>query len=197
VARTGRPRNYSEDEVVEAAKELFWSRGYDSSSVHDLVAQLGLPRASLYATFGDKEGLFLRALQCYVDQARDGLLGIGQDGHVLPQLRQAFLDIISGADGGRPRGCFLGNTTAERLPAAEALEQLVVQGFADMESAFTVIAERARANGEVPSDADPAVLGQVLLALFEGMQILAKASPDPVRLTPVLDYALAAVRGGG
>lgn len=194
--RTGRPRSYTEDEVVEAAKELFWTRGYDASSVQDLVRTLGMPRASLYATFGDKRGLFRRAVQLYVDQARAGLLSIGMGETVLPGLREAFVDVISASAGlpaRIPRGCLLGNTTVELVPGDEALEHLVADGFAEMESALTTVVARAQANGEIASDVDIAVVGRALLALFEGFQILAKGTPDPAPLLAVLDYTLAAI----
>lgn len=197
MARTGRPRGYEEDRVVESAKELFWTQGYDATSVQDLVTRLGLPRASLYSAFGDKHGLFLHALERYVEQARAGLLTLGQDGPVLPQVRQAFLDVVSpqstAGGGARARGCLLGNTAVEQVPGSDAVEQLVTRGFAQMEDALTVVMQRAQANGEVDSKVDPAVVARTLLVLFEGLQILVRNTPAPDSLSQVVDHVLTSI----
>jgi AcrR family transcriptional regulator len=64
----GRPRSFEETEAVEKAIQVFWSKGYDGVTIDDLVAGMGVGRPSLYAVFGDKRAIFLRALKAYAKQ---------------------------------------------------------------------------------------------------------------------------------
>ena len=64
----GRPRSFDETEAVERAIQVYWSKGYDGVTIDDLVAGTGVGRPSLYAVFGDKRALFLRALKAYAEK---------------------------------------------------------------------------------------------------------------------------------
>jgi TetR/AcrR family transcriptional repressor of nem operon len=85
--RTGRPREFDEDVAINAAKDLFWSRGYTATSIRDLVPVLGLRSGSLYGAFGGKRSLFLRALRRYAAEGDAALDRWPPDSPVLPQLR--------------------------------------------------------------------------------------------------------------
>src|SRR3954451_1630469 len=63
----GRPRSFDEMEALEKATQVFWSKGYDGVTIDDLVAGMGVARPSLYAVFGDKRTIFLRALRAYAE----------------------------------------------------------------------------------------------------------------------------------
>src|SRR4051812_41199008 len=93
MVRTGRPREFDENAVVQLAMELFWQRGYTATSIQDLVDALGIQRGSLYAAYGSKEALLLRALACYRESTTPALTGLAGDGPVLPHLR----DYLSGS----------------------------------------------------------------------------------------------------
>src|SRR5262245_52431894 len=69
-----RPKGYDREAVLRAARDLFWERGYEATSVADLEARTGLNRSSLYQEFGSKHGLFEAALECYADQVIARLL---------------------------------------------------------------------------------------------------------------------------
>ena len=68
-----RPRTFDESDVIAAARDEFWSRGYGATSVEDLTAATGLGKGSLYGAFGDKHALFIRALDDYITTALDGV----------------------------------------------------------------------------------------------------------------------------
>src|ERR1700753_789851 len=68
----GRPRSFDETEALEKATQVFWSKGYDGVTIDDLVAGMGVGRPSLYAVFGDKRTLFLRALRAYAEKKGAG-----------------------------------------------------------------------------------------------------------------------------
>src|SRR5580693_289284 len=89
-----RPRGFDSEHVVDRAMELFWTQGYEATSVSDLTAELGVHPGSLYRTFGDKHALFLRALARYRDsQARALAPVLLAGGPVLPRIRAVLLGL--------------------------------------------------------------------------------------------------------
>ena len=102
------------------ARDLFWSRGYSATSVQDLVDELAVQRGNLYAAFGDKRSLYLKAVALYGQENRERLEVILRTGPVLPALRRILTEpaALTGAQPSRQnrRGCLVGNTTAELVP---------------------------------------------------------------------------------
>ena len=123
MARTGRPREFDEQQALARARDLFWSQGYEATSVQDLVDALAVQRGSLYAAFGDKRSLYLKAVSLYARENRAQLEAALQTGPVLPALRRMLTqpDTLTGAlASATPRGCLIGNTTAQLAPGDEA-----------------------------------------------------------------------------
>lgn len=193
MARTGRPREFDEDEVVIAAKDLFWERGYEATSVQDLVDGLGLTRGSLYGAFGDKRGLFARALDRYVADTDALFAGGDADGPALPRLRAILMAALEDPSGAPRRGCMLGNTAIELAAGDPAAAGVVRDGFALTEETFRALLERAQACGELPPG-DAGAQARLLLALLQGLQVVARTEPDPTRLADAVDAALAGLR---
>ncbi|TDD37517.1 TetR family transcriptional regulator [Actinomadura sp. KC06] len=197
--RTGRPRSFDDGQVAAEALELFWRRGYAATSLRDLKDELGVLPGSLYAAFGDKHGLFLRALERYVDAAREQaaeLSGDGAgDGAVLPRIRALLLSVLEGARATPGRGCMLGNTAAELLPADETAARLVHDGFGALETGLAQALQIAQRSGEVRPDVDCGAQARLLLALMQGLHVVARAEPTPHRLADAIDAALAPLTG--
>ena len=135
-----RPRKFDESDVIAAARDQFWTRGYGATSVDDLTAATGLGKGSLYGAFGDKHGLFMRALDDYIATALDG---------VRAQLHDAQYDAyerltrhirwqakVAGNDKAR-RGCMMARTAAELGSTDDEVERKV-------ERANSVWRKRAR-----------------------------------------------------
>ena len=113
-----RTKEFDPDTVLRAALDLFWERGYEATSMADLVEHLGIARASIYATFGNKHDLYLKALDRYGELVDPDLLrGLAQPGPVLPAVRALVERFAREAseDGGR-RGCFIVNAAVEVAP---------------------------------------------------------------------------------
>src|SRR5215210_3872796 len=91
----GRPRSFDESAVLDQAVELFWSRGYEGTSMADLEEHLGIGRQSLYNAFGDKQDLFLRALERYATRGAAGPEArLTAPGAGLAELRAYFDDVL-------------------------------------------------------------------------------------------------------
>lgn len=193
MARTGRPREFDEDEVVTAARDLFWERGYEATSVQDLVDELGLTRGSLYGAFGDKRGLFARALDRYVADTDALFAGADADGPALPRLRAILMAALEAPSGAPRRGCMLGNTAVELSGSDPAAADVVRAGFSLTEATFRGLLERAQASGELPRG-DAGAQARLLLALLQGLQVLARTEADPTRLAVAVDAALDGLR---
>src|SRR5215813_9122753 len=128
-----RPRKFDESVVVAAARDEFWSRGYAATSVEDLTSATGLGKGSLYGAFGDKHGLFLRALDDYIGTAMDGVRAQLRDPRYSPYDRltrhiRAQANEIA-ADKSR-RGCMMARSAAELSGTDEAVERAVERAYA-------------------------------------------------------------------
>jgi TetR/AcrR family transcriptional regulator, transcriptional repressor for nem operon len=198
MARTGRPRAFDTKQALARARDLFWSRGYAATSVQDLVDELGVQRGSLYAAFGDKHDLYLKAVALYDEDNRAQLKAILQDGQVLPVLRRMLLDpsALTGAPEhpqGR-RGCLVGNTTAELVPGDEAARALAASAYDGFIEVVTAALTRAQATGEVSASTAPETQARMLLLLFQGSALVARVQPDPDSFAASIDAALETLR---
>ena len=191
VARTGRPRSFDDADVVERAKDVFWQRGYAATSMRDLKEELGVLPGSLYGAFGDKHALFVRALERYVDGSREAVAtALTADGPVLPRVRELLTSGLSAAVVAPGRGCMLGNTAAEALPGDAEARAIVGGALRELEGALEGALARAQQSGEIRSDVDCGAQARLLVALIQGLHVVARAEPDPRRLDDVVDAAL-------
>jgi len=197
MARAGRPRSYDEKEVVERARDVFWSRGYHATSVQDLVDDLALQRASLYNAFGDKHSLYLRALSLYVRENLEKLEAALRSGPVLPALRRMLTNpaSVTGVSGRhQPRGCLVGNTTAELVPGDDAAQALVSAAYDGFVEVVCDALRRGQANGEVVTTATPEAQALLLQIVFQGSALVARAGIDRRRLNQSIDALIDSLR---
>ncbi|MFI6981251.1 TetR/AcrR family transcriptional regulator [Embleya sp. NPDC050154] len=189
-----RTKEFDPDAALQAALELFWERGYEATSMADLVARLGIARASIYATFGNKHDLYLAALDRYRESRNPELFEeLSQPGPVLPAVRALVERFARQAceEPTRLRGCFLTNTAAELAAHDPRAARIVEHGWSQMETNLTVALTRARAQGELGPDRDPQALARFLLVLLQGMRVVGKAGPDSLRLRDATQQAFA------
>ncbi|HEX7048891.1 MAG TPA: TetR family transcriptional regulator [Longimicrobiales bacterium] len=187
-----RPREFDIDQALDAAMQLFWERGYEATSVADLVERLGIGRASLYAAFGDKHTLYLKALDRYQQVCDPNPIRLlSQPGPALPAVRalvRRYAETSAG-DAGR-RGCMVVNAAAERLPGDEAVARRTEANWRDLEAALEAALDRAREQGELAPDRDPRALARFLLVVLQGLRVVGKGRPDPDRLRDAAEQAL-------
>jgi TetR/AcrR family transcriptional regulator, transcriptional repressor for nem operon len=198
MTRTGRPREFDEEQALGRARDLFWSRGYSATSVQDLVDELAVQRGSLYGAFGDKRSLYLKAVALYARENREHLEGILATGPVLPALRRILTEpgALTGAQPGgqRRRGCLVGNTTAELVPGDDDARALVAAAYDGFIRVVAAALRRAQASGEVVTTATPEAQAEMLLLLFQGSALVSRADAGGDRLHAGIDAALDALR---
>jgi TetR/AcrR family transcriptional repressor of nem operon len=191
-----RPREFDPDAALESAMQLFWSKGYEATSVDDLCAATGLSRSSLYAAFGDKRALLLKSIDLYADARIAAFLGAALGRKVSARASiEAFLDdlidrIVAGP--GR-RGCFLGNCAAELAPGDREAAEHVRRGFARIESLFRDALARAREREEIRGD--PEALARFLTCMTQGLRLLGKTNRDREALDDIKKVVLRCLDG--
>ncbi|MGW4468461.1 TetR/AcrR family transcriptional regulator [Nonomuraea sp. NPDC004354] len=186
-----RTKEFDPDEALQKAMELFWRRGYEATSMSDLVEHLGIGRASIYATFGGKRELYLRAYDRYLEQGVDfeGLLS--GPGPVLPAVRDLVLRFADeAAHDADHRGCLVVNTAVELAPHDEELARRVAANWDFVEATLAAALTRARERGELDGSQDPRALARFLLTVLQGLRLVGKGATDPARLRDTATQAL-------
>ncbi|MFI6656002.1 TetR/AcrR family transcriptional regulator [Streptomyces sp. NPDC050523] len=193
-----RTKEFDPDAALQAALELFWQRGYEATSMSDLVEHLGIGRASIYATFGNKHELYLKALDRY---DRAGLPPIVRElsrpGPALPGVRSVVRRYAAEAADAQLRlnGCLVTNTAGELAPHDPAAARRVERNWDQLEAVLHSALVRAQAQGELPAGRDPLTLARMLLVLLQGLRVVGKASADPARVRDAAEQALALLAG--
>ncbi|MFI6457493.1 TetR/AcrR family transcriptional regulator [Streptosporangium amethystogenes] len=186
-----RTKEFDPDAVLQRAMELFWEKGYEATSMADLVEHLGIGRASLYATFGGKRELYLKAYDRYLENGIDFVGLLSQPGPVLPAVR-ALVERYAeeAAQDELRRGCLVVNTAVELAPHDRTLARRVEASWDFVEATLTSALARARAQGELAAEKNPRALARFLLTLMQGMRVIGKGSNDPARLRDTAEQAL-------
>ena len=191
--RRGRPRAYQPDIALGKALDLFRKDGFAATSLDDLSAATGMNRPSLYGAFGDKRELYIKSYQRYRDDARAAMVEIFRNElpikKRLERIYAVALDIYLSGDGG-PRGCFTVMTAASEAVFDSEIRAMVLEGFSELDKAFTACFRRARENGELPESADPAVLAQLASATIHTIAIRARARVPRRELEAIVKGAI-------
>ena len=190
-----RQKEFDVDEALGQAMELFWCRGYEATSLSDLLEHLSIGKGSFYNTFDSKHELYLRALDRYRGLMGDRLVDeLGRPGPVLPAIK-GLLEAISEQDLGDPerRGCMVVNSATELVPRDPEAERRVVANFVRLEDALRATISRGQSTGEIPAEKDPAALARFLMTLIQGLRVVGKATCDRAALEDTIDVALEAL----
>ncbi|MGW6966726.1 TetR/AcrR family transcriptional regulator [Streptomyces zaomyceticus] len=188
-----RTKEFDPDAALQAALELFWARGYEATTMSDLVEHLGVGRASVYATFGNKHELYLKAMDRYLETRDPRLVEeLSAPGPALPAVRSLVRRFAAEAstEGERLNGCFVTNSAAELGPHDTAVARRVELSWEQVETLLHAALTRARAGGELPAGRDPRALARMLLVLLQGIRVVGKASSDPARVRDAAEQAL-------
>ncbi|MBK8260311.1 MAG: TetR/AcrR family transcriptional regulator [Nannocystis sp.] len=187
----GRPKEFERDAVLDRAIEVFWDRGYDGTSMADLVEALGIGRQSLYDTFGDKRSLYLLALDRYRSERNTTPWHLLDEQPLRPGLRALFTAIVDWmADEPDGRSCMMVCAAAERAPHDREVERRFCANTEQMERRFTARLERARADGEIGGQHDVTALARYLTNALYGLNLTAKARRDRAYLHQIVDVTL-------
>ena len=189
----GRPREFCVDEALAQALRVFWTKGYEGTSLTDLTEAMGISRPSLYAAFGNKEELFRKALDLY---EREKMEYIGR-ALVQPTARKvaetmargAVENVVGGCDD-EPHGCLRVMSSVACGPAAQSIHNEVVKRSNMAKQALVERFERAKAEGDLPADVDTEGLTRVLIAVLQGLSVQANQGASREELDKLVESAL-------
>ena len=194
--KSGRPRSFCTDTVLDRAMTVFWRKGYEGASLAELTEAMGINPPSLYAAFGNKEGLFRAVLERY-DARRQALmervLTAPDPGAVARQFLEGVADFSADTEGRSPPGCLL---VQGGLSCSDSdIPQVLAEHRAEKERALRERFERDKKAGKLPKNANPATLASYLVTVANGMCIQASAGATAKQLHGIVEMALMAWPG--
>ena len=191
-----RPREFDEAAVLDAAMQCFWARGYESTSVKDLIERTGLTAASLYNAYGDKRTMFRTALDHYIESSIGARIRRCEALPPRDALRSFFDDILRRSLSDRDhKGCMVVNSALEVASHDQEFCGSIVDALRRIESFFLDCIERGQADGTITASPPPAGLAQHLLGVLMGVRVLARVRPERSLLEGVIGTALASLDG--
>lgn len=175
-----RQKQYSEDEVVKKAVNVFWKNGYVATSVRELEKEMGINQFSIYSSFGSKKGIFLRALQEYREQVKTIFLSnlIASEGSI-EDIRVFFKSFVHSVRSGQtPHGCLMANTAMD-LGSRDGEVKVQLQLFFDLlQEVFVEVLSKAKAKNILSSEANVIEYANYLVGCTEGLAVTAKVLED-------------------
>jgi TetR/AcrR family transcriptional regulator, copper-responsive repressor len=197
--RRGRPRAYDPQAALQRATDRFWRNGYASTSLDEICAATGMNRPSLYAAFGDKHTLYLKALERYWQLSLAAMREALADGD--QSLEEALMRVYDGqlaiyfSGDGRPRGCFaIGTATTEAVEDPE-IRSALAGGLFMLDADLEARLRKARETGELKEGADPAALAVLASATLHTIAIRARAGVPRAELREIARKAVSVICG--
>jgi len=175
-----RTKDFDENEVLAKAIQVFWLKGYNATSMQDLVDSLGISRSSLYDTYTDKHTLFMKALESYQNAGAARIQGILDDHAPAKEtiktlLELATSDLLSDKE---QKGCFMVNAEVEVAPHDAEVNNLVCRNDQQMEEAFYQVIQKGKDSGEIKNPEDARALARFIFNAVKGMRVNARSSTD-------------------
>jgi TetR/AcrR family transcriptional regulator, transcriptional repressor for nem operon len=190
-----RPQEFETSEVLRKAMHVFWSKGYEATSLNDILEATGLSKSSLYATFGDKRELFLATFDAY---RRERLWHLHR---ILNEEQPACLCIESffrqvlarSEDPASAQGCMTANEAVELAPHDNEIRRLVADDFQAIEDAFAQAITRGQADGSIARHKEPRALARFLVVNLQGLEVMVRAKTDRTLLDMTVTVMLSAL----
>jgi TetR/AcrR family transcriptional repressor of nem operon len=173
--RSGRPKEFDEREALERAMQLFWSRGYEGTSLSDLLSEMQISRQSLYDTFGNKRALFVRTIEHYRDtQLSQALALLAREGSPLENVKAVVRFFERLAADEQCRGCLVANGLVEMAPHDPEIAALLGDILDLLQNAIHRTLKQARAQGELKEAKPPLALSRALTNAMVGLATMGK-----------------------
>jgi AcrR family transcriptional regulator len=185
-----RPRSFDPDEALDLARDVFWQKGFQGTSLDDITAATGLAKPSLYAAFGDKNALFLKVLDRYHERIianAERILGNGPSARdAIERWLTGFVPFCSGVRGSR--GCLSINTAADGAFEQKEVRKRIERFNRKLEE---LLRDRLRADRAQFSDGfDPDSAAHTIMAIYLGLMVMAKGAPDAARVRATVNQAM-------
>lgn len=188
-----RPKEFDRQNALGKAMEVFWTQGYEATSMTDLRLAMGIGRQSLYDTFGDKETLFTEALDRYISFNDGSVTALLGNADPIAGIRAFFDARVRLLSSGFRRGCLMFNSCVEVSPHDSAVASRIHSGLGTMQQSLEKALRRAAEKDQIPGDAKVGDLAAFLTTQVAGMAVMAKNQSSAEELQAVADLAVAAL----
>lgn len=193
-----RPREFDEETVLEAMVQCFWSRGFEATSVRDLIEKTGLTGASLYNAFGDKRALYQKALDHYIERSIADRIRRFEELPPREAITAFFAEILERSFEDRQhRGCMLMNAALEAAPHDPDFQEIVAGALGRIEAFFHGSVKAGQADGVITRSLSAEDLARYLLGVLAGVRVMARVRPERALLEGAVGTALALLEQSG
>ena len=187
-----RPRQFDSDAALDAAQGVFHARGFEATSVQHLVDATGLSRSSLYATFGDKHGLFLAVLDRYAEIGKAATDAVCASCSPVQAIRNVLNQAVT--ETGDAPGCLLVNVAVERASRDPEMAARSAAARRALDARFEGLIRRAQSDLEVGHAADPQRLAHFLTGTLYGIRALQTSGAPQDVLEDVAERAMRVIQ---
>jgi AcrR family transcriptional regulator len=187
----GRPRSFDIDKALDRALEVFWRKGFEGASLSDLTKAMGINKPSLYAAFGDKEKLFRKVLDRYSEgPASHSKMALQEPTSRAVVERLLFGSADLSTSPRNPGGCLLVQGALACGNGANSVRRELVSRRLAGEAALRQRLKRAKHDGDLPPESNPASLARYIVTLIHGMSVQAAGGASRKDLHRVVEIAL-------
>ena len=187
----GRPAIFDEEKVLDKATDLFWTKGYEATSLDDLLTVMGMGKSSFYHAFGSKKELFEKVMDRFSNEAMLRLVNdLPMDPHPIERIKDFFREIAASDPARHRLGCFMGNTVVGLTNNDKGLSARAIRRLEGMEELFLLYIRKALTSGGLQTKEDPRVLARYLQTMWNGLNITRRVHPDPAVLLPLIELQL-------
>ncbi len=192
MSTAGRPRSFDKDEALKKAMHVFWEKGYEGTTMADLIESIGMKAPSIYAAFGNKDAIFKEVVQCYLPIVVEGQLGaLNSSSEIYKAVEntlKACVSLYTCED--NPHTCLIMtaaiNTAPEHSEHIETLRRLKEKYKSAWEKRF----KQAKLDRQLSDEVNPSELAEYFTTLIQGMTIKAKDGASRDTLISVTNIAL-------
>ena len=190
-----RPKAYDETAMLDRAMEVFWARGFDGTSIQNLVGKTGVNRGSLYGAYPDKRALFVASIRRYLDLVVEDnvrrLLAVEPAGDA---VRQFFLQLVEAPLERLRRGCLLTNSAVELGMEDAQVAALIRGAFRRVEQVFCARLVEAKRVGQLTDGVQPEALARLLITVLQGIRVMSRVGADRVAMRDAVKSALSGIK---
>jgi AcrR family transcriptional regulator len=189
----GRPRSFDREEALQRAIKVFWKHGYEAASIADLTRAMGINPPSLYAAFGDKERLFMEAVDRYIEERRAAVARAFEEPTARRAVERWLTEAANAlARNGGPRGCLLVMSDTNCSAHSKHVQAALACRRASMVKLLKSRIDRGVKEGDVPAGTDTAALADFYSVVIQGMAMLARDRPSQKSLLAAVQAAMRA-----
>lgn len=190
-----RTKDFDENEVLTKAIQIFWHKGYNGTSMQNLVDGLGISRSSLYDTYTDKHTLFLKALESYQNSGAGKIQEIIDNSGSAKETIKKLLEFTTNEllCDKQQKGCFLVNAEVEVAPHDAEVNNLVCKNDQQMEEVFFQTIKKGQDSGELKNEQDARALARFIFNAVKGIRVTAKSTTDKSVFDDIIKLTVSAL----